>query len=315
MDTAGRLLRLLSLLQERPDQSAAQLASALGVTTRTVRRDIARLRAFGYPVDASLGRPGYSLGIGSHLPPLLLDDDEVFAIVHGLRLVATAPVSGVDQAALAALAKLDQLLPGRIRERVQAIDFASFRTDGPAEQHVAIDTLIALTTACRERESVHFGYLDHDDARTERRVDPLRLVYVTERWYLFGWDLDRRDWRTFRADRIDHAVTTGHTFHHPDAPDAVQRVLEGIASVGRAVSARVWVNVEPDDARHRYGRFADIEPSGDGNSVLRLASNSLAQIARHMASMSCTWTILEPPELRDEMLRHSRRLAALAGGT
>lgn len=312
MDSAGRLLRLLGLLQNHPDRSSAELAATLGVTTRTVRRDVERLRSLGYRVDASIGRSGYRLGIGPSLPPLLLDDDEVFAVTHGLRLVASAPVSGVEGAALAALTKLHQLLPGRVRQRVEAIDFATVQSDAPAGPHVSIDTLVLLAAACRERESMTFGYIGHDEERTERRVDPIRLVYLSQRWYLFGWDLDRRDWRTFRADRIEHPARNGHTFEHPDAPDPIEHVRDGVAAAGRAVTARVLIDVEPGDARHRYGRFAVIEPTADGRSILRMGSSDLGQVARHMASMSCTWTILDPPELRDEVLRHSRRLARFA---
>lgn len=315
MDPAGRLLRLLSTVQDRPGQTANQLAHTLHVTARTVRRDIERLRSLGYQVDAEAGRSGYSLGVGNRLPPLLLDDDEAFAIAHGLRLAASAPVAGVDQAALGALGKLDQLLPERIRQRVRAVDVATIHTDGPTNHDTSIDTLILLAVACREHQTVRLNYEDFNGHRSDRRVEPLRLVFASRRWYLVGWDLDRRDWRTYRADRIERPTLTGHTFHHDNPPDAARRVLEGIAYLGRPVTARVLVDVDADDARRRYGQLAGIEPAPHGRSVLLLGGDDLNQIARHIASMSCTWTVLDPPELRDEVIRHSQHLARLAAGT
>src|SRR2546423_818735 len=170
------MLRVLSLLQDRRERSASDLAATLGVTTRTVRRDVSRLRDLGYPVDIAPGRSGYMLGTGGRLAPLLLDDDEAFAIAQGLRLVAGAPVEGVEAAALAALRKLDGLLPPRVRERVRALDVATVHVDASTGHPVSVDTLVALATACRERERVRFGYLDFEQTETARRVDAYRLV-------------------------------------------------------------------------------------------------------------------------------------------
>ena len=315
MDPSARLLRLLSALQGRPAVAAAELADRLGVTTRTVRRDVARLRSLGYPVDIDPGRSGYRLGAGGRLPPLLLDDEEAFAIAHGLRLAAAAPVEGVEDAALAALRKLDQLLPGHVRERVRAVDAATVHLDATITPLVSVDVLLLLASACGEREQVTFAYVDARGVVSRRRAEPVRLVHVDQRWYLVGRDRDREDWRTFRVDRISDAARTGHRFEVADVPDAAQRVIEGITVAGRQHVARVLVDVEPDDARRRYSRFAVVEPADDGHSILRMGADSLAQIARSIASMSCTWRILDPPELKAEIRAHARRLARLARAT
>ena len=312
MDPSARLLRLLSLLENRRTVSAAEVAERLGVTTRTVRRDVTRLRELGYPVDVDPGRSGYSLGAGGRLPPLLLDDEEAFAIAHGLRLAAAAPVGGVEDAALAALRKLDQVLPAHVRERVGAVDAATVHVDAAITPVVSVDGLILLASACREQERVTFTYADFRGAVSDRRVEPVRLVHVDQRWYLVARDCDRDDWRTFRVDRITNASRTGHTFEVGAVPDAAQRVIEGIALSGRPHAARVLVDVEPDDARRRYSRFAVIEPTDDGRSILRMGADSLDQIARSIASMSCTWRILEPPELVGEIRAHARRLVRMA---
>lgn len=302
------MLRLLSLLQDHRERSALELAETLGVTTRTVRRDVTRLRDLGYPVDITPGRSGYMLGIGGQLPPLLLDDDEAFAVAHGLRLVATAPVEGVEDAALAALRKLDGMLPPQVRERVRALDIATVHVDASTGPPVSIDSLIALATACRESERTRFSYQDHGGTETARRVDPHRLVHVAGRWYLVADDCDRHDWRTFRVDRISNLERTGHTFVAGDLPDAARRVIEGILYTSHPHTAEVLVDVEPSDARRRYSSFAVIVPTGDGRSVLRIGSYSVDQIARHVASMSCEWKVLRPPELVDALVRHANRV-------
>ena len=119
LETSARLLRLLSLLQARRDWSGPQLAERLGVTTRTVRKDMERLRGLGYPVDAGPGvTGGYRLGFGATLPPLLLDDEEAVAVAIGLRTAAAGAVAGIEDSSVRALAKLEPLLPSRLRRRI-----------------------------------------------------------------------------------------------------------------------------------------------------------------------------------------------------
>jgi predicted DNA-binding transcriptional regulator YafY len=202
LETSVRLLRLLSLLQARPDWSGAELAERLGVTTRTVRNDIRRLRSLGYQVQSAPGTTGgYRLGAGAALPPLLLDDEEAIAVAVGLHAAAGGTVTGIEEASLRALTKLRQLLPSRLRHRTDAVRAA---TDTVASRGPTVDaeTLTVIAAAIRDREGLRFDYLDHDGTASRRSAEPHRLVFTGRRWYLVAWDDDRDDWRTFRADRI-----------------------------------------------------------------------------------------------------------------
>jgi predicted DNA-binding transcriptional regulator YafY len=208
LETSARLLRLLSLLQTRPDWSAAELAERLGVSARTIRRDIERLRDLDYPVHATRGVAGYRLGAGAALPPLLLNDEEAVAVAVGLR-TAAAGVSGIEEASLGALAKLEQVLPTRLRRRVNAVQASTLPIpgDGPGPR-VDPAVLAVLAVACRDRERLRLDYRDHHGAVGRRAVEPYRLVSWGRRWYLVAWDLDREGWRILRVDRVEPATVT-----------------------------------------------------------------------------------------------------------
>ena len=208
LDTSVRLLRLLTLLQVRRDWSGADLAQRLGVTTRTVRNDVERLRILGYEVRSRTGiAGGYRLAAGSALPPLLLDDDEAVAVALGLRAAAAGSVTGIEETSLRALAKLERTLPARLRHRLDALRQATVSAAGGGPT-VDAETLTAVAAACRDHEQLRFDYPGHDGSVSPRRVEPHRLVYTGRRWYLLAWDRDREDWRTFRADRIAAPTNT-----------------------------------------------------------------------------------------------------------
>ena len=226
LDTSARLLRLLSLLQSRPDWTGPELAERLGVTTRTIRNDIGRLRELDYPVDARAGvAGGYRLGRGASLPPLLLDDEEAVAVAVGLRTAAGSAVSGIEDASVRALMKLQQVLPSRLRHRTRAFEAAvQAPVPGPL---VDAEVLTLLASACRDREVVRFDYRAHDGRSARRRTEPYRLVSHHRRWYLVAWDLDRDDWRTFRLDRVTPRTPTGPRFAPrpiPPDPEVIEQV-------------------------------------------------------------------------------------------
>ena len=176
LETSARLLRLLSLLEARRDWTGPQLAERLGVTTRTVRNDIERLRNLGYPVDAAPGvSGGYRLGMAATLPPLLLDDDEAVAVAIGLRTAAGGTVAGIEESSVRALVKLERLLPSRLRRRIGTLATAIVTLPGSG---VPVDagTLTAIAAACRDHERLRFGYHSHDGADTVRVTEPHRLV-------------------------------------------------------------------------------------------------------------------------------------------
>jgi predicted DNA-binding transcriptional regulator YafY len=220
-ETTGRLLQLLGLLQSRRVWSGEELADRLGVTTRSVRRDVERLRDLGYPVHASKGHGGgYQLGAGAALPPLLLDPDEAVAMAVCLRLAAGGSVAGVGESALRALGKLDQVMPARLRSQVSAVHDATVTLTGSSESPVEPDVLMTLARACRDHEHVAAGYVDRAGAATQRRLEPYQLVTTGRRWYLLAYDRDRQDWRSLRLDRMADVRALGSTFAVRPAPDA-----------------------------------------------------------------------------------------------
>jgi biotin operon repressor BirA-like protein len=226
LETSGRLLRLLSLLQAHRDLSGAELAERLGVSRRTLRRDVERLRALGYPVDAVPGTPGYRLAAGAALPPLSLDDDEAIAVVVGLRTTAGgSAVAGIEEPSLRALAKLEQVLPARLRYRVTTLHAATVRAGEAPGPRGAAGTLMAIAEACRRRERLRFDYAgprgDGHGANV-RSAEPHSLVSFDRRWYLVAWDTDRADWRTFRVDRLTPRAPTGPRFTPRELADALR---------------------------------------------------------------------------------------------
>ena len=233
----ARLLRLLDLLQSRPDWTGTELAERLAVTTRTVRKDVTRLRDLGYPVDANPGvAGGYRLAAGAHLPPLLLDDDEAVAVAIGLRAAAHAGIVGIEETSMRAVAKLEQMLPNRLRRRVSALQSAveSVRWGAP-DALVETETLAVFSQACRDTEQVRFDYADKEGKESRRLVEPHKLVTVGQRWYLVAWDVRRDDWRTFRVDRTRAAPRRGAH----QAPAAARRCRRRVRGTSRrSISAR-----------------------------------------------------------------------------
>jgi predicted DNA-binding transcriptional regulator YafY len=312
LETSARLLRLLSLLQRHAFWRAQELADELGVTTRTVRRDVDRLRDLGYPVDATAGRcGGYQLGNGGALPPLLLDDDEAVAIAVGLRGATTGTVVGVEDTAIAALAKLEQLLPDRLRRRVDALAASTVRFATNDESRIEPALLMTIAQACRNSERLRVSYVDREDHATERRVEPYRLVHTGRRWYLVARDLDRDDWRTFRVDRIRDAVATGHRFTLESTPDPLAMVSKGMSVAPYRFQARVRVDATPEQLRRVVPPSVGVvEPDGDG-SLLTTGSDHLDAIAAHIAGLPFAFEVLDPPELRQVVRKLGLRLARM----
>lgn len=299
MDPAARLLRLLSLLQARPTWSAADLAGELDVDRRTVRRDVARLRSLGYPVGSSPGVTGYELGAGGRLPPLLLDDDEAVAIAVALRLAATAAVAGIESSAVAAMAKLDQVLPSHVRERVGSLQASTVHMDRPRDR-IDAETLSGLATACRWSERVHFTYRPFVGEPSSRRVEPYRIVHTRGRWYLVGRDLDRGHdgWRTFRVDRIFELERTGHRFVLHDPPDVEAQVARAVRHAPAQLEATIVVDLPIDVANRRLAHDAVVERDAHGRAVLRITGSDARELARRAIALPCAFEVLGPPAVR-----------------
>ena len=235
-DPTGRALHLLSLLQTHRSWSGAELAERLEVTERTVRRDIDRLRALGYGVNAIPGRAGgYRLAVGAHLPPLLFDDDEAVAVVVGLRAAAGTMIAGIEETSVRALAKVEQALPDHLRRRVAALDHSvvSLQRSHNGERLVDPGALSLLASACRNQEEVRFDYRRRDGHESRRLVEPHQLLSAGHLWYLVAWDLRRTEWRSFRLDRLRDVVPAGRRFTDRDIPggDAAAFLAASVATM------------------------------------------------------------------------------------
>ncbi|ELP63106.1 helix-turn-helix transcriptional regulator [Streptomyces turgidiscabies] len=312
LETSARLLRLLSLLQAHREWSGPDLADRLGVTPRTVRRDVDRLRDLGYPVDASPGTGGgYRLGAGAELPPLLLDDDEAVAVAVGLRTAAGQGIEGIGETSVRALAKLEQVLPDRLRRRVGALNaFTVPMLRGPQPSAVDPAVLTELAHLCRDTERLRFEYRGHEGAvsMARRTVEPHRLVCTERRWYLVAWDVDRADWRTFRVDRITPKPPHGPRFapRTPPADDLAAYVSKGVSTRAYATHAVVRLLVPLAEAAARISPSAGtLEPDGDEACLLRTGAASLDVMVIHVMLMGFEFEVLEPTELVD-VIRASR---------
>jgi predicted DNA-binding transcriptional regulator YafY len=307
--SAARLLALLSLLQSRPHWSAGELSDELSVTTRQVRRDIRRLRDLGYPVVATAGRAGgYELGAGGRLPPLLLTDDESVAVAVGLRAAASGGVSGYEDAAIAAMTKLEQVLPARLRERVLALNAATVLVRSGAVPNVDPEVLLTVAQGCRRPERIRFAYRDGSGNQTERRVEPYGLVSAERRWYVVARDLDRDDWRTFRLDRMSDLALTGHRFVRTEDPDAAAMVVEGLALTPYQWQAEVLIRASLGEAEAEVPRTIGSLETTDEGTLLRFGANDLDWLARYLAGLPFEVEVRSPPELRAALRALGRRL-------
>ncbi|MGR6920623.1 helix-turn-helix transcriptional regulator [[Actinomadura] parvosata] len=311
LHTSARLLRLLSLLQTRRDWSSADLAERLGVAPRTVRRDVERLRALGYPVHSAPGvAGGYRLAAGADLPPLLLDDEEAVAVAVGLRTAANGTVTGIEETSLRALAKLEQVLPARLRHRVNTLQTHTVRInrEGPT---VDAEVLTRVAAACRDREQLRFDYTGHDGAGACRRAEPYGLVSKGNRWYLVAWDTDRRDWRTFRADRMRLRTPNGPRFapREPPEPDVAAWVQRRLAHEMWPVEARFLLHAP---AERVAGRVAGtVEPLDGERCLLTLRGDDPHLMAVVVAFLDVDFEVLEPVELKERLRALGSRLIAV----
>ena len=316
MDTAERLLKLLGLLEGRIDWTAEELGRRLEVTTRTIRRDIARLRGLGYPVEAVAGPGGgYRLGAGGKLPPLLLDDDEALAVALGLRVSATTAVGGLEDASLSALAKLEHVLPVRLRSRLEDISDATTSTLVGSRTEVDHAALALVASTIRKSERLRLHYVDGEGNPTERHVEPLRLVHTGRRWYLVAFDLGRDDWRTFRLDRVSDPVATGIRSARRRAPDPVELVQRGVTVESWRFKASVILHVGSERAgREIPPTVGTIEPIDGSSCRLVIGADEMEWLARYLLSLPVGFEVETPQQLRDELAALGRELAQRFSG-
>lgn len=320
--TTQRVLTLLDLLQRRSVWTGAELADELGVTIRSVRRDVDRLRDLGYPVESERGAGGgYRLGSGRRLPPLLLDDREAVTVAIALRLAAGGAVAGVGEHALGALTKLDQVMPGRLRERVADVTESMVTVPG-TDTPVEPELLIELGHAVRGSELVRMEYRDRAGRDSERRLEPYRIVVLGRRWYLHAFDLDREDWRTFRLDRIEAAHRTRWRFtSRADVPDPATHVQQSVTAAPYEYRARVVVRATPEEVRECFPPpFGVVTPLFDDDNAhpacrLETGATDLDDLAWYLTRLPAPFTVESPDGLRERLAALAERAAHAAHAT
>jgi predicted DNA-binding transcriptional regulator YafY len=314
--TSARLLRLLSLFQMQRYWSGSDLSRRLDITGRTLRRDVDRLRSLGYPVHSTSGTGGgYQLGAGATLPPLLLDDEEAVAVALGLRTSASSGVAGIEEASLRALLKLEQVLPPRLRHRVAALHsfIVPLGNRGPT---VDAERLSVIAAACRDQEGIRFNYHNRSGAPSARGVEPHRLVHTGNRWYLVAWDVGRKDWRTFRIDRIEGKLKTSTRFkpRKPPEGDFAAFVSKSLSYLPYPYRARVTLHAPVETVAKRVQPSAGmLEALDERSCMFHTASHSLEGITIHLSLLGVDFQVHEPPELIDYIRRLADRLGQAIG--
>lgn len=322
MSTTSRLLGLLSLLQTARVWPGSVLASRLGVSDRTVRRDVDRLREMGYRIDATMGPDGgYQLQAGSELPPLLFDEDQTVAVAVALQTVSVSGI-GIEDAAIRALATIRQVMPSRLRHRLDTLDVisAATRPGEAAPMHVTADVLISLAGTIRASEVLRFDYAPRgepqprDLALPPRRVEPHHIVTARGRWYLVAWDLERDDWRLFSVDRIMPRIPTGPRFTPRPVPGG--DLSEFVAARFKGSDVNEWAcrgSVILDLPIREVLPFVGdgtAEAHGDGRTVLTAGSWSWGSLAASFGRFDVPMEVVGPPELAAAFAVLARRYAS-----
>ncbi|MFI6950424.1 helix-turn-helix transcriptional regulator [Streptomyces sp. NPDC050422] len=325
--TSARLLSLLSLLQARRDWPGGLLAQRLNVSARTVRRDVGRLRELGYPVLAFKGPDGgYRLDAGAELPPLLFDDEQAVALAIALQ-TTTATGAGIEEAAARALNTVRQVMPARLRHRIDALEVTAVERPAHRPSPPAVSSvLMTLSAAVHAHEVLRFGYAadppppgGDPTGMTPRRAEPHHVVTWGGRWYLVAWDLDREDWRTFRVDRITPRPPNGPRFTPRELPGGdvaafVAGRFRGAGGPGDWSCRGEVILDAPAAAVSRYTSDGVVEELGPNRCRLVLGSWSWAGLASAIGRFDADITVVGPPELKDAFARLARRYADAAAG-
>ncbi|TDC40052.1 YafY family transcriptional regulator [Micromonospora sp. 15K316] len=307
-NTSTRMLRLLSLLQNHRYWPGTQLAERLGISVRTLRRDIDRLRELGYPVESQRGVDGgYQLTAGAALPPLVVDDEEAVALAVGLQAAAQSAVEGLAESSVRVLAKVVQVMPTRLRRQVEALRAMTLPAgwDGPTRPAVDPGMLTAVALACRDSEHLRFSYTAADGQHTDRHVEPHRLVSLGRRWYLVAYDLTRHQWRSFRVDRLTAPHGTGSRFRPRELPaaDAAEFVRASLGGMPHPYRVEALVDAPAAAVRSRIGRWSRVEELDAEHCRVLMTADSLDWPAMALGTLDADFRVLDPPELR-ELLRN-----------
>jgi predicted DNA-binding transcriptional regulator YafY len=311
-NTSSRTLRLLSLLQTHRHWLGAELAGRLGVSLRTLRRDIDRLRELGYPVEAQRGIDGgYQLAAGAALPPLAVDDDEAVALAVGLRAAAQSGIAGIEAASIRAFTKVVQVMPRRLRRRVDTLRTVTLTTAWGSTPSVDAEALTTVAQSCRDEERMRFAYTTRGGDRSDRHVEPHRLVTLGRRWYLVAYDLTRHDWRSFRLDRLEDPRGTGQRFRPRKLPaeDAATFVRASIENIPGEFAVEALVYAPAEKVRAIVGRYGSVEEIDKRSCRLRMTVDSLDWPAFALGSVGAEFELLGPPEFVEYVREWAARFA------
>ena len=309
--TSSRLLTLLSLLQARRGWPGGELADRLGVSGRTIRRDVERLRDLGYPVESMTGPAGgYQLRAGTAMPPLLLDDDEAIAIAVGLRTAAGASIDGIEETSVRALVKLEQVLPSHLRRRVSALQNATTTITYGGGPSVDPQCLTVIAAACRDSERIRFAYTARDKVDSRREVEPHSLVNAGRRWYLVAWDCGREGWRSFRVDRLRNPASTGVRFDPRSLPakDAATYVKQGLSEATYKYEARVTLQAPAEEVRKRRWLGGTVEPISETTCEFCTSDDNLDWLAMRIAMLGFEFECHGPLELVERLREMGERI-------
>ncbi|MEV4365020.1 YafY family protein [Nonomuraea sp. NPDC049625] len=313
-NTSSRTLRLLSLLQTHRHWPGTELAERLGVSERTLRRDVDRLRELGYPVSAARGTDGgYQLAPGAVLPPLLLDDEEAVALAVGIGDAAQSGIAGMQEASLRALTKVIRVLPPRLRARVDALREMTLSV-APAGPVVAAQVLTAVAQACRDQERLRFGYTARGSAPTRREVEPHRLVALGGRWYLAAYDLTRHDWRSFRLDRLTEPAGTGTRFRPRPLPaEDAAAFVQAAGGAPAPYTVQALVHAPEARVRQAIGQWGTIEPLSQSTCRITMTSTSLDWPTQALGNVGAEFEVLGPPEFAAHVQEWGARFIRATG--
>lgn len=304
---SSRMLALLALLQMPREWPGQELAERLEVTTRTVRRDVDRLRELGYFIHAAQGTAGYRLAAGSAMPPLIFEDDEVVAIAVALRMVESMD-GGDDDVAVRALTKMENILPPRLARRVHMLgrSIDTVRKAGPPTDTEMITT---IAESIQRNERVRFDYTDASGADSVRDVEPYQLVHAGWRWYLMAWDPAAQDWRTFRSDRLRLRTPGGPRFTPREAPDFVGKVTSGMSVEAYACQGQALVTGRPEKIRDQVrDSYARIEPGPEGRCRVIMGGHTWDRVTAGIIALGREFSVLGPPEWVAHMCETAQRV-------
>ena len=313
-DPIMRVLTVLEILQARESVTGAELAERLEVDLRTVQRYIVRLKDLNIPIDSSRGVGGaYRLKPGFRLPPLLLTNEEAFALSLGLRALRQVGLSAFAPATEGTLAKLERVLPSALHDSIRTVEEVVAIEPGPWVASTSVECLIRAASAIRTSRRIRFDYRSHSGAKSRRQIEPYAVIHTDGRWYLIGYCLSRRALRTFRLDRVADVAVGRVTFRRPANFDARQYLQERMPFVQSDYQIDVWIDMPVEEAEQRFAPMRIAVEAQDGGTRLRCGRDRLEMFAAWLLSSGCRIEVNSPKELKDTFKRLARRALQASG--